>query len=395
MLDEQAEDEIDSGDSDDYLGYLSDILTTIHEKFYKEYDEIKRITHEDEQLKIPDLKKLIPSIRSQTLRKKGPVNIVFTGLIPIKLPLEKSKMCDLAMKLGATVQSELKHLNCASWEKTTHVIASNPSTSKAQEAEKLTGVHVVSPLWLYSCSQRWEHVEEKLFQLNKSDDFRNPDKLKTMNLSFDEQLFLNQDLVKLSNLAKKLRAENERAKAERPQIEKLQIDKAQQASKPTFTPFPVYDPLTGKLIRTDQPQKSQSSVKQPQPTSSKQAPADEEESFLKEQEADLLTPHSMLELNPLCAFTTADLKMMDEEVDDACSDEDNESESNEREPEFEVNDEMDYDEDSAEYDYGDEPPAKRYKREVECLTASSSEDASNLSFEDSNLAAELEKDFLP
>lgn len=399
----EKSDETDSNDDDDYLLYLLEILRKIHKIFYKEYHDIKKYTHEGEHLKIPPLKELIPWIRKQVL--KG-VHIVFTGLIPTKLPLKQSRMWELADQLGASVRPDLVKEG-SPFEKTTHLIASNLNTAKVQEALKLKHVQVVSPLWLYACSQRWERVDERLFRLDKSDDFRNADKLKTMKLSFDEQLFLNYDLVKLSSLLKReKRPDGERSRSDRPAIEKLQIDKARQMMgrpvepKADFTPFPVYDPLTGKLIRADQP--AASSAKQaPQPTTSKQQaeqpPADEEENLLKDQETeDLLTPHSMLELNPLCAFSKQDLKMMDEEVDDACSDEDNEeSELDELDDEeFEVNDpEMD-DEENVEFDYGDEPRPKRCRREIEHLSGSSSEDASNLSFEDSNLGAQLEKDFL-
>ena len=383
---EANNDEIDSNDNDDYLLYLLEILKRIHRKFYKEYDEIVKYSAEGEHIKIPDLKNLIPSIRREIL--KG-VNIVFTGLIPTKLEPEQSKLWITAKQLGANVSREVVK-DGSPLEKTTHLIASNLNTIKVQEALKLKHIHVVNPIWLYACLQRWERVEERIYQLDKTDDFRNPDKLKTK-LNFDEQLFLNYDLVKLASLSKRdAAARKEKLKSEKKEDQEL----TNKSSTSNFNPFPVYDPITGKLIRTQQQQKPQQ-----QPTTSKQLKEEEDSNSLKNEESENLTPHSMVEFNLLSAFSDKDLKQMDQEVDDACSEEDEDSlELQETENnEMNANDDED-EEDDFNIDYGDEPVFKKRKTDIECLT-SSSENTSNLSFEDSNsnlegLGAQLERDFL-
>lgn len=340
-----------------------------------------------EHIRIPDLKQLIPSIRKETL--KG-VNIVFTGLIPTKLDPEESKLWIVAKGLGANVRRELVKEG-SPLEKTTHLIASNLNTQKVQEALKLKGVHVVNPLWLYTCSERWERVDERLFSLEKTDDFRNPDKLKDR-LTIDQQLFLNYDLVKLSTLTKSSSSRRpiDDLKGKTSKIE----DKISSLKNQSY---PTYDPVTGKLIRP-----STSAQTKDQPTTSFKELAIEihkDEDFLNNEDEASLTPHSMIELNPLSGFSNEDFQMMNQEVDDACSDEDDDEDSLERRLE-EENYNLDDDEENNEFcDYGDEPVAKKRKKDEEYLSESG-EDTSNLSFGDSNsnsnaeLAAALEKDFL-
>lgn len=386
---EQSPDrtEDDDDDNDDYLLYLLEILKKIHRKFYKEYDEILKYSAEGEHIKIPDLKNLVPSIRREVL--KG-VNIVFTGLIPTKLEPEQSKLWIVAKQLGANVSKDVVKEG-SPLEKTTHLIASNLNTFKVQEALKLKHVHVVNPIWLYVCSERWERVDERLYPIEKGDDFRNADKLKNK-LSLSEQMFLNYDLVKLASLSKQSRQQE--AKLQPLQIPSKSASKEPQSSKSSSSsPFPVYDSITGKLIRTNPPF-VQSNVQQPTTSKDEQ----DEDSLLKNEEENL-TPHSMVEFNPLAAFSDRDLKMMDEEVDDACSEEDEDSMDQmrlEREEE-----DYDDEENMLLCDYGDEPAVKKRKHdEVDCLSASSSSENTNLSFEDSNsnldveLGGQLEKDFL-
>ncbi|KAK4336821.1 hypothetical protein RND71_043942 [Anisodus tanguticus] len=336
-------------DDDDYLLYLLEILKKIHTKFFKEYDEIKKYSVEGEHIQIPHLKKLIPVIRREVL--KG-VNIVFTGLVPTRVVPEQSKIWILAKQLGANVSRDIIK-DGSPLEKTTHVVASNLNTIKVQAASKLKNIHIVNPLWLYNCAKRWEKVKENLYFLTKDDDYKDPKKSKEK-LTADEQLFLYCDLIRFPSFFNELKSQNI-----------LNFDRNHQylinnSSKTKAIESNDLKATTSKKIKDD-------------------------ESFPKNES---LQPHSMVELSPLSAFSASELKMMDQEVDDACSDEEESAESAE---------EIDDDEENLIFDYCDEPKKKKLKKDIESLTSSSEE--SNLSFEDSNsnmeeMGAALEKDFL-
>lgn len=136
-------------DGDDYLLYLEDILKRIHTTFYEEYDKM-------ESGEVPDLKKVIPSVRREVL--KG-TNLVFSGLVPTHIKLEQSKAYQVARSLGATVTQDLE-------EDTTHLVAVRPGTAKVNAGRRKKNLKIVTPDWLWACAECWEHVEEKMFPLN-------------------------------------------------------------------------------------------------------------------------------------------------------------------------------------------------------------------------------------
>lgn len=138
---------IDIEDPDDYLLYLESILTKIHTRFYALYDETKQM---------PDLKSLLPKIRNEVLLG---TTLVFSGLVPTQIKLEKSKAYLIARSLGASVTQQLT-------DETTHLVASTASTFKVNAARKMSKIHIVSPDWLWTCAERWECVEERLFPLD-------------------------------------------------------------------------------------------------------------------------------------------------------------------------------------------------------------------------------------
>lgn len=138
---------IDIEDPDDYLLYLETILNKIHTRFYALYDETKQM---------PDLKTLLPKIRGEVLLGK---TLVFSGLVPTQIKLEKSKAYLIARSLGANVTQQLT-------DDTTHLVASTAGTFKVNAARKMSKIHIVSPDWLWTCAERWECVEEQLFPLD-------------------------------------------------------------------------------------------------------------------------------------------------------------------------------------------------------------------------------------
>lgn len=150
--------------------YLEAILLKIHSKFYSHYDEsnqecvcpsvsvrfIETKVDNISSLQIPDLKTLLPKIRSEVLVGK---TLVFSGLVPTQIKLEKSKVYLIARSLGANVTQQLT-------DETTHLVASTAGTFKVNAARKMPKIHIVSPEWLWTCAERWECVEEQLFPLD-------------------------------------------------------------------------------------------------------------------------------------------------------------------------------------------------------------------------------------
>lgn len=138
---------IEVQDPDDYLLYLESILTKIHQRFYELYDKNKDI---------PDLKMLIPQLKSEVLVG---VTIVFSGLVPNNVKLEYSRPYLIAKNLGAKVANEIT-------DETTHLVAASTGTQKVFQAQKNKNIYIVKPEWLWICAERWEHVEEKLFPIS-------------------------------------------------------------------------------------------------------------------------------------------------------------------------------------------------------------------------------------
>lgn len=142
-----SEQLVEIEDPDDYLLYLEQILIKIHARFYEIYDKSNEI---------PDMKVLVPKIRSEILANTC---LVFSGLVPNHLKLVQSKAYLIARGMGATVTQDLN-------EKTTHLVAVTAGTIKAISARKRGDIKVVTPDWLWCCAERWEHADERLFPLD-------------------------------------------------------------------------------------------------------------------------------------------------------------------------------------------------------------------------------------
>ncbi|KAK9736853.1 NLI interacting factor-like phosphatase [Popillia japonica] len=147
----KIEDEfLDVEDPDDYLLYLEDILKKIHAEFYKEYDKL-------ESGQVPDLKQVIPNVRAHVL---SGCNLVFSGLVPTHIKLINSKAYQVARSLGANITQDLQ-------EDTTHLVAVRPGTAKVNAGRRRKNVKIVTPDWLWTCAERWEHVSEVIYPLNR------------------------------------------------------------------------------------------------------------------------------------------------------------------------------------------------------------------------------------
>ena len=68
----------------------------------------------------------------------------------------------IALELGATVQPEF--IPPGNPNSTTLVVAGRRDTEKVYRAAMCRTVPIVTPEWLQACSDRWERVDEHLFQ---------------------------------------------------------------------------------------------------------------------------------------------------------------------------------------------------------------------------------------
>ncbi|XP_039759176.1 RNA polymerase II subunit A C-terminal domain phosphatase isoform X2 [Pararge aegeria] len=150
-----ADGQIEVDDADDYLIYLEDILKRIHKHFYDIYDSMG-------QQPIPDLKFIIPDVKSKVLAGSS---LVFSGLVPTHQRLETSRAYQVAKSLGADVTQDFT-------DKTTHLVAIRSGTAKVNASRKMgdgksNKIHVVTPEWLWTCAERWERVDERLYPLQR------------------------------------------------------------------------------------------------------------------------------------------------------------------------------------------------------------------------------------
>ena len=112
--------EVEIDDPDDYLLYLEDILKTVHKAYYDLYDQSKS----DTAVPAPDLKTVIPYVKRKVL---AGVVLVFSGVIPTQVSVERSKPFLLARSLGAVVKSSVD-------QDTTHLVAARLGTAKVNSS---------------------------------------------------------------------------------------------------------------------------------------------------------------------------------------------------------------------------------------------------------------------
>ncbi|CAG5029517.1 unnamed protein product [Parnassius apollo] len=152
---ETPDGQIEVEDPDDYLIYLEDILKRIHKHFYDLYENMGR-------KQIPDLKVVIPEVKSKVL---AGVSLVFSGLVPTHQRLETSRAYLVARSLGAEVTQDFT-------ENTTHLVAVRSGTAKVNASRRMgdnkaNKLFVVTPEWLWTCAERWERVDERLYPLQR------------------------------------------------------------------------------------------------------------------------------------------------------------------------------------------------------------------------------------
>ena len=156
-------------DPDKFLLSLEKILQRVHVIFYTECDSVQQTNTPDrrgscgDDIPTPDLKVIIPRFRKSVLEG---ARLVFTGVIPTNMPLERSREWNTARAFGAVVQPQLisgRGKAEITSEATTHLIVGRPGTNKHRQALKMKGVKVVHSKWLWACAEQWEWVDETLF----------------------------------------------------------------------------------------------------------------------------------------------------------------------------------------------------------------------------------------
>ncbi|KAG8504353.1 RNA polymerase II subunit A C-terminal domain phosphatase [Galemys pyrenaicus] len=153
----EEEEEEEDADADDHLVHLEGILARVHAAYYARYDR-----HLGGDLpEAPDIRKIVPELKSRVL---ADVAIVFSGLHPTSFPVEKTREHYHATALGARILTRLV-LDPEHPDRPTHLVAARAGTEKVRQAQESGRLHVVSPDWLWSCLERWDKVEERLFPL--------------------------------------------------------------------------------------------------------------------------------------------------------------------------------------------------------------------------------------
>ncbi|KAG2734175.1 hypothetical protein G9P44_002181 [Scheffersomyces stipitis] len=154
------EEEDDDDDEDDNLLYdddneltaLNKVLINIHNQYYKILGEN---ILKNSSLK-PDLTKIIPYMKSQTLEG---ITVLFSGIIPLGINFENADIVIWCKQFGVKVVNEV-------YPEVTHVVCRDPSngqgpTFKARVARKiLPDAHIVNPDWLFACLSAWNKVDE-------------------------------------------------------------------------------------------------------------------------------------------------------------------------------------------------------------------------------------------
>ncbi|XP_057683896.1 RNA polymerase II subunit A C-terminal domain phosphatase [Corythoichthys intestinalis] len=301
-MEDEEEEEVDN-DKDDHLIYLEEVLERIHGEYYARYEAFLKTEVPD----TPDIRKIVPELKSKTL---DGTTLVFSGLYPTNYPIERTREYYHAKALGAKIGKNLV-LSSQESNGTTHLIAAKSGTEKVRQAQECKNLHVVNPDWLWSCLERWERVEEKLFPLKED---------------YTKQPWSNSPAAFI----------DKQGSRQKPVLQNP--PPIQHRPPPALPEVRTYDPVTGKLIR----KVPQASLQVP----FLQASDQQEQSCLRgvpncqqdvaagtSQDDESLGPArrkrqpSMSETMPLYTLCKEDLESMDKEVDDILGEEsDNESE---------------------------------------------------------------------
>ncbi|KAG2226933.1 hypothetical protein INT45_010212 [Circinella minor] len=153
-------------DNDKELYTMTEILTEVHDRFYKGLEIYNKQQTENgtgTPVEKPDVKDLIPQMKKKVLND---IHIVFSGLIPQQQTLSDSMYWRLAESFGAVCLPDLTG-------NVTHVIAAKAGTDKVNRARRTNKIFIVTIDWLLDSAARWEKQDEKRYilpSLNPSGD---------------------------------------------------------------------------------------------------------------------------------------------------------------------------------------------------------------------------------
>ncbi|XP_055012870.1 RNA polymerase II subunit A C-terminal domain phosphatase isoform X2 [Boleophthalmus pectinirostris] len=290
ILDHNMEDEEEEDiDQDDHLIYLEEVLERIHAEYFTRYDRYLK----KEVPETPDIRKIVPELKGKTLEG---TTLVFSGLYPTNYPMERTREYYHAKALGANIGKSLI-FKAQDPNRTTHLIAARAGTEKVRQAQACKHLHVVNPDWLWSCLERWERVDERLYPLKE-----------------------------------------DYSKMPRSNSPAAFIDAQGSVKQPVFQPIPVqarapppppeirtYDSVTGKLIRRGPPAARPSPYLQASPSDPSTLRGSSEDEQPGPSRRD--RQPSMSETMPLYTLCKEDLDSMDKEVDDILGEESDNDES--------------------------------------------------------------------
>lgn len=123
-LDQSVEEEEEEEDGDDHLVHLEGILARVHAAYYARYDRYLR----GEAPEAPDIRRIVPELKSRVL---ADVAIVFSGLHPTNLPVERTREHYHATALGARILTQLV-VDPDAPDRPTHLIAAKAGEWPAQ-----------------------------------------------------------------------------------------------------------------------------------------------------------------------------------------------------------------------------------------------------------------------
>lgn len=151
-------------DDDTELFSLEKALERIHSKYY---EILEKNTIENLQLR-PDLTLIIPSLKHRCLEG---VTVLFSGILPLGINLERADIVIWCKQFGVKVVNELypevTHVVCRDNRSKAHKIG---PTFKVRVARKLIpDVKIVNPDWLFACLSSWSKVDEVEYLIESSD----------------------------------------------------------------------------------------------------------------------------------------------------------------------------------------------------------------------------------
>ena len=117
------------------------LLLEIHQQWYDEYSDAK-LHHAKTR---PNVTQVISRMKKQVLRG---CELTFSGLIPLHEMPENAMVWTMAEDFGARCHRTLN-------DNVTHLVATSPRTSKAQQAFHKQKIQVVWPSWLNDSICRW------------------------------------------------------------------------------------------------------------------------------------------------------------------------------------------------------------------------------------------------